>query len=170
MLLRGKVHRFGDDVNTDYIIAAHAYVKALDIKQIAQHAFEDIDPDFVRRVRPGDVVVADRNFGCGSSRETAAHVLKAVGVSCVLAQSFARIFFRNAINIGLPLVECDTSRMRAGDELKVDLAAGLVRDLTQDFEVGIIPLPEVMVAVLEAGGVTEYVNKHGDLVLPNSAA
>ncbi|MHB0870850.1 MAG: 3-isopropylmalate dehydratase small subunit [Chloroflexota bacterium] len=166
MLLRGKVHKFGDDINTDYIIAAHTYVKSLDMKETAKHVFEDIDPGFAQRVRPGDIVVADRNFGCGSSRETAAHVLKTAGISCVLAQSFARIFFRNAINIGLPLVECDTSGMEAGDDLEVDLVAGTVRNLSRGNEVDIIPLPEIMMAVLQSGGITEYVKEHGDLVLP----
>lgn len=118
------MHRFGDDVNTDVIIAAQHKASALDIATMARHTFEDIDPDFVDRVRPGDLVVAGRNFGCGSSRETAPRVLSACGVAAVVAQPFARIFFRNAINSGLPVAECDTTGIAAGDELVLDLDAG----------------------------------------------
>jgi len=166
MKLRGRVHRFGDDVNTDYIIPAQYKGASLDIQEIARHTFEDIDPDFVKRVQPGDVVVAGSNFGCGSSRETAAHVLKVVGVSCVLASSFARIFFRNAINTGLPVAECHTTDIEAGDEVEVDLARGVVVDLTRGLKLAIVPLPAIMMAVLQEGGVVPYLKKHGDLVLP----
>lgn len=163
---RGRAQRFGEDVNTDYIIGAKHKAASLDIAEMARHTFEDIDAGFATRVRPGDVVVAGRNFGCGSSRETAVHVLKALGVSAVLAPSFARIYFRNAINSGLPALECDTSAIEQDDEVEVDLARNVAINHTRGHELPVTPLPEVMRAVLAAGGVKPYLAEHGDLVLP----
>jgi len=120
-MITGRAQRFGSDINTDYIIAAQHKAASLDVSEMARHTFEDIDPDFVDRVRPGDVVVADANFGCGSSRETAPRVLLACGISAVLAPSFGRIFFRNAINVGLPVIECDTSGVEQDDVVEIDL-------------------------------------------------
>lgn len=165
MILRGRAHVFGCDVNTDYIISGKYKFKTLDMDELAGHCMEDIDPEFTQRVREGDFIVAGGNFGCGSSREQAPLVIKHAGVGAVLASSFARIFFRNAINKGLPAVECDTSGMRSGDELEVDLGAGRVRNLTRGSEVAIAALPEVMMDILAEGGLTAYLRKHGGFEL-----
>ncbi len=164
-ILRGRAHVFGDDVNTDYIISGKYKFKTLDMDELACHCMEDIDPDFGNRVRPGDFIVAGGNFGCGSSREQAPLVIRHAGVSAVLARSFARIFFRNAINIGLPAVECDTSGIQAGDELEVDLGKGRVVNLTRGTDVTITPLPPVMMDILAEGGLTDYLKKHGGFKL-----
>ncbi|MFY9139850.1 MAG: 3-isopropylmalate dehydratase small subunit [Thermacetogeniaceae bacterium] len=161
MELRGKAHCFGDDVNTDYIISGKYKFKTLDMKELAKHVMEDLDPDFARRVQPGDFVVAGRNFGCGSSREQAPLALLNAGVGAVLAQSFARIFYRNAINTGLPVVICDTSLIESGDELLVDLEKGLLQNLTKGIEVPIKPLPSVMLKILSDGGLAEHFRKYG---------
>lgn len=161
MVLRGRAHVYGDDLNTDYIISGKYKFKTLDMKELARHCMEDIDPEFAQRVRPGDFIVAGGNFGCGSSREQAPLVIKHAGVSAVLARSFARIFFRNAINKGLPVVECDTSGIRNGDELEVDLGKGRVTNITRGTAVDIVPLPEVMMDILREGGLTEYLKIHG---------
>jgi 3-isopropylmalate/(R)-2-methylmalate dehydratase small subunit len=165
MVLRGKAHIFGDDVNTDYIISGKYKFKTLDMDELACHCMEDVDPEFSTRVQPGDFIVAGGNFGCGSSREQAPLVIRHAGVSAVLARSFARIFFRNAINKGLPAVECDTSGIQAGDELEVDLGKGRVVNLTRGTEAAITPLPAVMMDILTTGGLTEYLKKHGGFKL-----
>jgi len=165
MILRGRAHVFADDVNTDYIISGKYKFKTLDMDELACHCMEDIDPDFTGKVQPGDFIVAGGNFGCGSSREQAPLVIKHAGVSAVLARSFARIFFRNAINKGLPAVECDTSGIRAGDELEVNLGAGKVTNLTRGTEVKIAPLPAVMMDILAEGGLTDYLKRHGGFKL-----
>jgi 3-isopropylmalate/(R)-2-methylmalate dehydratase small subunit len=164
--LRGRAHLFGDDVNTDYIIAAQYKAASLDLSEMARHTFEDIDPGFVTRVESGDIVVAGRNFGCGSSRETAVHVLRLCGVAAVVATSFARIFFRNAINNGLPVVECDTSGIETGDEIDVNLTAGKLWVASRAIDRDVAALPPIMAAMLDAGGLAAYVAAHGDLVLP----
>ncbi|MDR9757213.1 MAG: 3-isopropylmalate dehydratase small subunit [Thermoanaerobacterales bacterium] len=161
MELRGKAHCFGDDVNTDYIISGKYKFKTLDMKELAKHVMEDLDPDFARRVQSGDFVVAGRNFGCGSSREQAPLALLNAGVGAVLAQSFARIFYRNAINTGLPVVVCDTSLIESGDELVVDLEKGLLQNLTKGKEIPIKPLPSVMLKILSDGGLAEHFRKYG---------
>ncbi|MGB4042532.1 MAG: 3-isopropylmalate dehydratase small subunit, partial [Thermacetogeniaceae bacterium] len=135
--------------------------KTLDMKELAKHVMEDLDPDFARRVQSGDFVVAGRNFGCGSSREQAPLALLNAGVGAVLAQSFARIFYRNAINTGLPVVICDTSLIESGDELLVDLEKGLLQNLTKGIEVPIKPLPSVMLKILSDGGLAEHFRKYG---------
>ena len=165
MILKGKAHIFGDDVNTDYIISGKYKFKTLDMEELACHCMEDIDPDFTDKVQPGDLIVAGINFGCGSSREQAPLVIKHAGVGAVLAKSFARIFFRNAINKGLPVVECDTSDIRAGDELEVDLETGKVTNLTRDEILEVTPLPGVMMDILQQGGLTDYLKKHGGFEL-----
>jgi 3-isopropylmalate/(R)-2-methylmalate dehydratase small subunit len=165
MVFRGKAHIFGDDVNTDYIISGKYKFKTLDMDELACHCMEDVDPEFSIKVQPGDFIVAGGNFGCGSSREQAPLVIKHAGVSAVLARSFARIFFRNAINKGLPAVECDTSGIQAGDELEVDLGEGRVANLTRGTEAAITPLPVVMMDILAAGGLTEYLKRHGGFEL-----
>ncbi len=165
MVLRGRAHVFGDDVNTDYIISGKYKFKTLDMDELACHCMEDIDPAFASRVQAGDFIVAGNNFGCGSSREQAPLVIKHAGVGAVLARSFARIFFRNAVNKGLPVVECDTSGIQAGDELEVDLAGGKVVNITRGTEMDIVPLPAVMMDILSEGGLTEYLKNHGGFEL-----
>lgn len=165
MELKGKAHCFGNDVNTDYIISGKYKFKTLDMKELAKHAMEDLDPDFAGRVRPGDFVVAGRNFGCGSSREQAPLALLYAGVGAVLAQSFARIFYRNAINTGLPVVECDTTGIESGDTLEVDLEKGILKNLTKGSEVAIKPLPSFMLKVLADGGLVNHFKKYGTFKL-----
>jgi len=161
MRLKGKAHIFGNDVNTDDIIASKYKSSTTDMLEMSKYLMGNIDPDFIRRIAPGDFIVAGSNFGCGSSRETAPRVIKLAGLSAVLAKGFARIFFRNAINVGLPVVECDTGDIEDGDELEVDLTAGLVRNITQGRETKVAPLPAVMLELLSDGGLSEHFKKHG---------
>jgi len=158
MILEGSAHTFGRDVDTDVIIPAR-YLNTSDAAELGSHCMEDIDADFVRRVQPGDVIVAGQNFGCGSSREHAPIAIKAAGVSCVVAASFARIFYRNAINTGLPIVVCPAAAgaTRAGDRLRVDLAAGTVENLTQGKTFQAEPFPPFMQDLIARGGLMEYV-------------
>jgi len=162
-IIKGKTHRFGDDVNTDYIISGKYKFKTLDMKELASHLFEDLVPGFTEKVQKGDLVVAGRNFGCGSSREQAPLVIKEAGISCVVAKSFARIFYRNAINVGLPVVQCETDLIGDGDMLEVDLDAGLLKDLTTGESLTFEPLPAFMQSILREGGLVEYVRRHGTL-------
>jgi 3-isopropylmalate/(R)-2-methylmalate dehydratase small subunit len=161
MKLNGRAHCFGNDVNTDYIISGKYKFKTLDMKELASHVMEDLDPDFARKVQPGDFVVAGRNFGCGSSREQAPLALLNAGVGAVLAASFARIFYRNAINTGLPVVECDTAGISDGDELLADMEGGVLRNLTRGTETPIKPLPAFMLKVLLDGGLAAHFVKYG---------
>jgi 3-isopropylmalate/(R)-2-methylmalate dehydratase small subunit len=156
MKLKGKAHKYGENVNTDAIIPAR-YLNVSEPAELAQHCMEDIDSEFLKRVQPGDMIVATTNFGCGSSREHAPIALKAAGVSCVIAQSFARIFFRNAINIGLPLLECpQADEIEAGDELVVTLETGEVWDITRNKLYKAEPYPDFMLGIVSAGGLIEY--------------
>jgi 3-isopropylmalate/(R)-2-methylmalate dehydratase small subunit len=157
----GTVHRFGDDLSTDHITSGRHRFLAKDIAALAAHCLEDVDPEFARRVRPGDFVVGGRNFGCGSSREYAPRVIQALGVQAVVARSFARIFFRNAINIGLPAVEADTEGIGAGDRLRLDLGAGTIENLTRGVTIPCRPYPSVMLAILQDGGLVAHLKKHG---------
>ena len=159
-MLKGKVHKYGADVNTDVIIPAR-YLNLSEPAELAEHCMEDIDTEFVSGVEPGDMIVATTNFGCGSSREHAPLAIKASGISCIIARSFARIFFRNAINIGLPLLECGEAvdNIEAGNLVEVDLSSGKVKNLTNGKELRFNPLPEFMVEVLNAGGLAPYLNK-----------
>lgn len=163
--MKGSAHRFGDDVNTDYIISGKYKFKTLDMKELSSHVMEDLDPGFAARVKPGDFLVAGRNFGCGSSREQAPLAILHSGVGAVLAKSFARIFYRNAINTGLPVVECDTDQIETGDQLEVDLAGGQVRNLTRGVVLPVKPLPPVMLQILADGGLAEHIKKHGGFAL-----
>jgi 3-isopropylmalate/(R)-2-methylmalate dehydratase small subunit len=160
MTLRGNVHKYGANVDTDVIIPAR-YLNLNTAEELAPHCMEDIDAEFVQRVRPGDVIVAATNFGCGSSREHAPLAIKAAGVSCVIAKSFARIFYRNAINIGLPILEgaeaVDASE--AGDELAVELETGTIRNLTKGSEFKAKPYPGFMLELMQAGGLVEYTKR-----------
>ena len=157
MKLKGKVHKFGADVNTDVILPAR-YMNLSDPASLAKHVMEDIDPEFLARVAPGDIIVATTNFGCGSSREHAPLAIKACGVSCVIAQSFARIFFRNAINIGLPLLECAEAvkETEAGDILEVELSSGEINNISRNKKFIANPYPEFMMGIINAGGLIEY--------------
>ncbi|MBC7106232.1 MAG: 3-isopropylmalate dehydratase small subunit [Firmicutes bacterium] len=165
MKLEGRAHCFGDDVNTDYIISGKYKFKTLDMRELARHVMEDLDPEFHARVRPGDFIVAGANFGCGSSREQAPLAIKYAGIGAVLARSFARIFFRNAVNTGLPVIECDTAGIRPGDELVVDLERGVVFNRTRNLEIPVRPLPPVMLRILADGGLAAHFKKHGRFVL-----
>lgn len=150
-----------DNVNTDYVISGRYKFRIQDPKELAKHIFEDIDPDFSGKVKKGDFVVAGDNFGCGSSREQAPQALEASGISAVLAKSFARIFYRNAFNIGLLLLECNTGRIKDGDKITLDLRNNRVRNITGRYTVNIKPLPQVMKNFLDEGGVVAYFKKHG---------
>jgi len=163
MVLRGKAHKFGDDVNTDYIISGKYKFKTLDMRELAKHVFEDIDPDFVRRLKPGDFVVAGRNFGCGSSREHAPLAILGAGIRAVVAESFARIFFRNAINRGLPVfVSPEASReAEEGDELEIDAERGTIRNLAKGTEHRVEPFPPFIREIIEAGGLVEWLRRRG---------
>lgn len=162
MKLTGKAHKFGDDINTDYIISGKYKFKTLDEKEMAKHIMEDLDPEFYKKISPGDFIVAGKNFGCGSSREQAPVAIKAAGISAVIAKSFARIFFRNSINIGLPAIECkDADNIDSGDELEVDLNDGIIFNNTKKSELKIIPLPKVMITILNDGGLAAHFRKHG---------
>jgi len=158
--LKGKAHKFGDNVNTDYIISGKYKFKTLDMNELAQHLMEDLDERFIEKVSPGDFIVAGSNFGCGSSREQAPLVIKAAGIGAVLGKSFARIFYRNAINIGLPVVECDTDKIDADDMLLVDFEEGFIKNLSKNVEIEINPLPPVMIKILGDGGLVEHFKKH----------
>ena len=164
-MLEGKAHRFGDDISTDHITPGRLAHLRSDLPELAKHVLEDADPTFAGRVQPGDFVVADGNFGLGSSREHAPLVIKMSGVSAILAKSVARIFFRNAINLGLPVLVCDTDQINDGDQLQVDLEAGTVKDLTNGTELTFGKIPEVMLRILDAGGMIPYIKEHGDLEL-----
>lgn len=157
--LHGLAHVYGDHIDTDRIIPGK-YTKTLDLSDLARHVLEDLDPEFAGRVQPGDILVAGVNFGCGSSREQAPVALKAAGVSVVIARSFARIFYRNAINIGLPLLELAEHQIQPGAELMVDLGRGQVHDLSSTLVYQAPPLPAVMVAILQAGGLVPYLRTH----------
>ena len=156
-MLKGKVHKYGADVNTDVIIPAR-YLNVSDPAELAKHCMEDIDQEFVAKVQAGDIIMATTNFGCGSSREHAPLAIKASGVSCIIAKSFARIFFRNAINIGLPLLECDeaVAQTEAGDLLEVDLSGGKIKNLTSGMTFTAKPYPDFMAELISAGGLIEY--------------
>jgi 3-isopropylmalate/(R)-2-methylmalate dehydratase small subunit len=167
-VLRGRAWPFGDDISTDHIAPGRLFHLRTDLPELAKHVMEDADPGFAAAMAPGDFIVAGRNFGLGSSREHAPRIIRLAGVGCVLAQSFARIFFRNAINVGLPVLTCDTSAIEGGDQLEVDLAAGEVRDLSKGLVIGFQPLPPVMVTILSDGGLVPHIRKHGDFALPGT--
>ena len=157
MKLKGKVHKFGADVDTDVIIPAR-YLNVSEPSELAKHCMEDIDSEFLTKIAQGDVIVATTNFGCGSSREHAPLAIKACGISCVIAQSFARIFFRNAINIGLPLLECAEAvdEMETGDVLELDLSHGEINNISKHKKFIASPYPEFMMGIINAGGLIEY--------------
>ena len=157
MELEGKVFKYGDNVDTDVIIPAR-YLNTSEAKELAAHCMEDIDPAFAGKVKPGDIIVAGRNFGCGSSREHAPLAIKASGVACVIATTFARIFYRNALNIGLPILECPDAAeaIAAGDEVGIDLSSGTVTDETTGRTFQAEPFPSFMQELISAGGLAAY--------------
>ncbi len=159
-MLTGKAYKYGPNVDTDAIIPAR-YLNVSEPAELARHCMEDIDTEFVNKVQPGDIIVATTNFGCGSSREHAPLAIKAAGVSCVIAGSFARIFFRNAINIGLPLLECEAAadNIQTGDILEIDLATGKIKNLTNGLEFTASPYPDFMNELISAGGLIEYTRR-----------
>lgn len=164
-MLKGKVFKFGDSISTDHIVPGRLAHLRSNLPELARHVLEDADPTFASRVKPGDFVVGGKNFGLGSSREHAPLVIKMAGVSAVLAKSVARIFFRNAINRGLPVLITDTDKISDGDELEVDLAAGTIKDLTNGVNLTFQPLPRAMQALLDEGGLIPYIQKYGSFKL-----
>ncbi|CRZ33548.1 3-isopropylmalate/(R)-2-methylmalate dehydratase small subunit [Herbinix hemicellulosilytica] len=159
MKAKGIVHRYGDNVDTDVIIPAR-YLNTSEPKELAKYCMMDIDPDFAGRVKPGDIIVAGKNFGCGSSREHAPIAIKASGVSCVIAENFARIFYRNAINIGLPIIECPEASkdIEAGNEVEIDFDKGIIYNLTKNRQYKGQAFPEFMQEIIKAEGLINYIN------------
>ncbi len=164
-MLRGRAFKFGDGISTDHIIPGrYAHLRS-NLPELAKHVLEDADPAFATKVKKGDFVVGGSNFGLGSSREHAPLVIKMAGVSAILAKSVARIFFRNAINLGLPVLICDTDKIDGGDELEVDLSTGTVRDITSGSQLTFGRIPEVMLNILGEGGLIPHIKKYGDFKL-----
>lgn len=164
MIIRGRVWKFGDDVNTDLIIAGKYKLSITNISELSKHAMEALIPNFAEKVKSGDLIVAGENFGCGSSREQAPLVLKHIGIGAVIAKSFARIFYRNAVNIGLPAVECeDANRISDEDILEVDLSEGRIKNIVKNEIYKIRPMPPALLEILVNGGLVGYVKKYGRL-------
>ena len=161
-MLRGRAFKLGDNISTDDILPGRWFHLRSNLPELAKHLLEDVSPDFASQVKPGDFIVAGKNFGLGSSREHAAVIIKMAGVSGVLAKSAARIFFRNAINIGLPVLICDSDKIENGDELEVDLKGGRVKNVTTGAELTLAKFPQVMLNILDEGGLIPYIKKHGD--------
>ena len=159
MQAKGRVFKYGDNVDTDVIIPAR-YLAIADPKELAEHCMEDIDRDFVHKVKAGDIMVANKNFGCGSSREHAPLVIKVSGISCVIAETFARIFYRNAINIGLPIIECPEAAkdIKDGDEVQVDFDSGIIYNRTKGTQFKGQAFPEFMQKIIRAEGLVNYIN------------
>jgi len=164
-LLVGKAWVFGNDISTDHIAPGRYFHLRSDLPELTKHVLQDAREDFAGSVKPGDFIVAGENFGLGSSREHAPAIIKLAGVSAVLARSFARIFFRNAVNIGLPVILVDTSGINEGDQLEVDLEKGVIKDRTSGKEVSFQPLSEEMMGILKDGGLVEHIRKHGEIKL-----
>jgi 3-isopropylmalate/(R)-2-methylmalate dehydratase small subunit len=164
-MLKGKAWKFGDGISTDHIAPGRYFHLRSNMPELAKHVLEDADPEFASKMSPGDFVVGGKNFGLGSSREHAPTIIKMSGVSAVLAKSFARIFFRNAVNVGLPVLICDTDKIAAGDQLEVDLQSGEISDLTNGQKLDFKPLPSSMIRILNDGGLIAHLQKHGDFKL-----
>jgi len=168
LIYQGKAHKYGRDVDTDVIIPAR-YLNTSDPKELGKHALEDLDSEFVNKVSSGDMLVAEENFGCGSSREHAPIAIKAAGVSCVIAKSFARIFYRNSINMGLPILECSEAvdGIKSGDKIKVDTETGEITNLTTGVTFKATPFPDFIRGIIEDGGLINYLKvKVGSPCLP----
>ena len=164
-MLKGRVFKFGDNISTDHIAPGRLAHLRSNLPELAKHVLEDADPTFANRIKAGDFIVAGSNFGLGSSREHAPLIIKMAGVSAILAKSVARIFFRNAINLGLPVLICDTTLIDDGDELEVDLGASTVKDITNGTQLTFGKIPEVMLSILDEGGLIPYIQKYGDFRL-----
>ncbi|MCL6473173.1 MAG: 3-isopropylmalate dehydratase small subunit [Firmicutes bacterium] len=165
MQIKGKAFKFGDSISTDHIAPGRLFHLRTNLPELAKHVLEDADPEFASKVQPGDFVVAGKNFGLGSSREHAPTIIKLAGVGAVLAQSFARIFYRNAINVGLPVLICDTTQIDQGDELEVDVGKGEIKNITKGIAIQAKSLPAVMIKILNDGGLLEHFRKHGGFAL-----
>jgi len=164
MIQKGKARTFPNhpnDINTDYIISGRYKFKIQDPNELATHVMEDLDPNFFKRVEKGDFIVAGNNFGCGSSREQAPMAIKYANISAVIANSFARIFYRNCFNLGLPAIQADTSGIEEGDELELDMDAGILKNKTKNKEIKIAPVPKTMQTLLKDGGLVEHFKKYG---------
>ena len=164
-MLRGNVFKFGDNISTDHIVPGRLLHLRSNLPELAKHVLEDADSTFAQRVKWGDFVVGGENFGLGSSREHAPLVIKMSGVSAVLVKSVARIFFRNAINVGLPVLICDTSNINDGDALEVDLELGEIKDLSNGAELNFSGMPEIMLGILNEGGLIAYIKKYKDFMV-----
>ena len=165
MVNKGKAWKFGDNISTDLIAPGRLFHLRSNLPELAKHVLEDADPEFASNVNRGDFVVAGSNFGLGSSREHAPTIIHLAGVSAVIAKSFARIFYRNAINVGLPVIQCDTDGIDTGDELELDLESGTLKNITKGITLTFSPLPDVMRTILEDGGLLAHIEKHGDFKL-----
>jgi len=165
MIKKGKAWKFGDDISTDHIAPGRLFHLRTNLPELAKHVLEDADPEFASKMSVGDFVVGGNNFGLGSSREHAPQVIKIAGVNAVLAKSFARIFFRNAINIGLLAVTCDTDKINQGDELELELSQGFIKNITQGTQIEFTALPDVMIKILNDGGLAKHIEKYGDFQL-----
>jgi 3-isopropylmalate/(R)-2-methylmalate dehydratase small subunit len=165
VILKGRAFKFGDDISTDLIIPGKYSHLRSNLPKLAKHVMEDADPTFAKKVKPGDFIIAGNNFGLGSSREHAALVIKMAGVSAILAKSVARIFFRNAINQGLPVLICDTNKIDAGDEIEVNLTKGEITDSTKGIKLSFSKIPKVMLDILSEGGLIPYISKYGDFII-----
>jgi len=164
-LLRGKAFKFGDNISTDHIVPGRLAHLRSNLPELAKHVLEDADPTFASRVKPGDFIVSGNNFGLGSSREHAPLVIKMSGISAILVKSVARIFFRNAINLGLPVLVCDTEKINDADELEVDLEQAIVNDKTNGNKLTFKRIPQAMLCILDEGGLIPYIKKNGDFKL-----
>lgn len=164
-MLKGKAWKFPDNISTDHIAPGRLFHLRSNLPEFAKHVLEDADPDFASKVQKGDFIVAGSNFGLGSSREHAPQIIKLSGVNAVIAKSFARIFYRNAINIGLLLLECDTDGIDAQDVLEVDVREGIIKNITKNTSISFKPLPEVMIKLQQDGGLIEHIKKYGDFKL-----
>lgn len=165
MILKGKAWKFGNNISTDLICPGrYAYLRS-NLQELANHTLEDARADYAPNVKPGDFVIAGSNFGLGSSREHAPTIIKISGASAVLAKSFARIFFRNSINVGLPAIQCDTDKIEEEDELEVNLSKGTIKNVTKGIELSFPPLSKAMTNILNDGGLVAHIQKHGDFKL-----
>jgi 3-isopropylmalate/(R)-2-methylmalate dehydratase small subunit len=164
-VLKGRAFKFGDSISTDHIVPGRLAHLRSNLPELAKHVLEDADPTFASKVKSGDFIVAGNNFGLGSSREHAPLVIKMSGVSAILVKSVARIFFRNAINLGLPVLVCDTDKIRNGDELEVDLEQGVINDKSNGNKLTFKRIPKAMLSILNEGGLIPYIKKHGDFKL-----
>ncbi|MDD3428394.1 MAG: 3-isopropylmalate dehydratase small subunit [Oscillospiraceae bacterium] len=162
MIVKGKTFKYGDNVDTDVIIPAR-YLNIAEPEELAKHCMEDIDTDFVQKVNLGDIIVANKNFGCGSSREHAPLVIKVCGVGCVIASSFARIFYRNAINIGMPILECDEAakKIEADDEVQIDFETGVITNVTKNETYQALPFPAFIQGIISSGGLLKSLKERG---------